>query len=149
MKMKSVLFVWIALLPVGALGIASHAYAFDNTSVSGTVVCASTVFVKSSATASGQIALVADGQGNYVSGSESYQLAGGGGCDYVLDNGTYQVNPDGSGESTTDWLLVRNNSSQGCTHVVRGTSSVFSLVTNSFTADLHGNRSESGTCTLQ
>jgi hypothetical protein len=31
----------------------------------------------------------------------------------------------------------------------RRDSSVFSLVTNSFTADLHGNRSESGTCTLQ
>jgi hypothetical protein len=138
-------FILVAALHVGARSV----YAFDDTSVSGTVTCSSTVFVKSSATASGQISLFADAQGNYVSGSESYQLAGGGGCDYVLDNGTYQVNPDGSGESTTDWLLVRDNSSQGCTHVVRGTSSVFSLLDNSFSADLHGNRSESGTCAVQ
>jgi hypothetical protein len=128
-----------------ALDIGGAAYAFDDTSVSGAVTCTSTVLVKSSATASGAIALVADGQGNYVSGSESYQLVGGGGCDYVLDNGTYQVNPDGTGESTTDWLLVKDSSSHGCTRVVRGTSSVFSLLTNTFTADLHASPTSSAT----
>ncbi len=139
----------LALVLAVALSVGTQTYAYDDTSLSGSLTCSSTVLVKSSATASGQIVLVADGQGNYVSGSESYQLAGGGGCDYVLDNGTYQVNPDGSGESTTDWLLVRDNSPHGCARVVRGTSSVFSLLTNSFSADLHGNRSESGTCTFQ
>jgi hypothetical protein len=145
--MKEFTLIAAAVAPAVIVTTRMEANAFDNSSLGGTVACTSTAYVKSSATASGQISLVADGQGNYTSGSESYHLAGGGGCDYVLDNGTYQVNADGSGESTTDWLLVRDSSSQGCTHVVRGTSSAFSLVTNSFTADLHGHRSESGTCT--
>jgi hypothetical protein len=135
----------IALILWAAFAAAS-AYAYDDTSLSGAITCSSTVVVNSQSVASGQITLVADGSGDWTGGSASYQLSGGGACNYVLAAGKYTVNEDGSGESVTRWSRGPGSSPQNCAGVVPRNLSAFSLVTNSFSSSQGPNRSESGTC---
>jgi hypothetical protein len=133
-----------ALVPAVVTGGPAHAY--DNTSLSGAITCSSTVVANSNALASGQITLVADGSGDWTGGSASYQLSGGGACNYVLAAGKYTVNEDGSGESVTRWSLGPGSSPQSCAQTVPRSLSAISLVTNSFSSSQGPNRSESGTC---
>jgi hypothetical protein len=137
-----VLRILILLSPLGA----DPAYAYDNTSLSGAITCSSTVVVNSQAVASGQISLVADGLGNWTSGSANYQRADGTACDYVLAAGKYTVNDDGSGQSFLRWKLDRSTSARGCAGVVPRSAVAFSIATNSFSASFPGPTSESGTC---
>jgi hypothetical protein len=147
--------------------------AYNAGSVAGPFTCNTTVFVNSNAVAVGTINLVPDGQGNYISGTASYQLVagsvveaaalqligansvatsyqlgggGGVGCSYALNSGTYSVNPDGSGQSVTNWTLTSNNSSQGCAVSLPQVSGSFSIANASFSVS-NGSRSESGSCT--
>jgi hypothetical protein len=129
-----------------ALAMGGSAYAYDNTSLSGTITCNSAVSAGANSLANGQIALVADGQGTWRSGSASYQRADGATCNYVLRNGAYAVNADGSGSAIATWKLVRTSSSSSCVPVVRGAASTFSLSDQSFTWSGAGNLAESGTC---
>jgi hypothetical protein len=133
---------WLLL----TLQVTNRASAYDNTSLTGTITCSSTVVVGSNAVASGQIALVADGQGDWTNGSASYQLSGGGACNYILAAGKYSVNEDGSGESVTRWSLGPGSSPQNCAGMVPRNLSAISLLTNSFSSSQGPNRSESGTC---
>jgi hypothetical protein len=144
--MKRVLLTAVSLFVLATSHVGWPAYAYDNTSLSGAITCSSTVVANSNALASGQITLVADGAGDWTSGSASYQLSGGGACNYVLAAGKYTVNEDGSGESVTRWSLGPGSSPQNCAGMVPRNLSAISLVTNSFSSSQGRNRSESGTC---
>ena len=150
--MKRFLLISVSFVLAIALHIGSQADAFDISSMSGTVTCTSTTFVDSGEVAIGRITLVADGQGDWTSGSANYRLAGVAdnvGCTYVLDGGEYSVYADGTGASVTSWSLVAANSSPGCAQLVRNSSSSFSLLSSSFSWTQGGRVFESGTCTRQ
>lgn len=136
-----VLEVWI--LPI--------AYAYDNTSVSGAITCTSGVLAGPTALATGTINVVADGQGHLTSGNASYH--GGPGtsamsCNYALSGGTYTVQSDGSGQATTNWSLISQNSSPKCASTVSQSSISFSLTKATFSAPTSRSRSGSGNCSL-
>src|SRR5882672_8223439 len=68
-------------------------------------------------TASGDVEIVADGAGNWSSGSfdeqiESQDLHAN--CKLQLTSGTYSVNGDGRGTSTVKWQLNKSASTSSC-----------------------------------
>lgn len=107
----------LVLLAMLILSLASQGYAYDASAVSGTITCTgSTVISGGQAVASGTASLVADGAGNWTSGTASYQItsgqAQGGTCNYKLGPGSsYVVKSDGTGTSITHWRLSPGSSS--------------------------------------
>jgi hypothetical protein len=132
------------------LWIAPTAYAYDNTSLSGTITCTTGVLAGSIATASGTINVVADGKGHLTSGNASYRRGPSTSaisCNYALSSGTYAVQSNGSGQATTNWSLISRSSSPNCAATVSQSAISFSVAKAAFSAPITDNRSESGNCT--
>jgi hypothetical protein len=124
---------------------------YDNTSVNGTITCNSSVQAGPTALATGTINVVADGKGNLTSGNASYRGGPGASkmaCNYALSRGTYTVQSDGSGQATTNWSLISQNSSPNCAATVSQSGISFSLKQASFSAPTSASRKESGNCKL-
>jgi hypothetical protein len=127
------------------------ANAYDNTSLKGQITCTSSVLAGPTPVANGTINVVADGQGHLTSGSAGYQ--GGTGpsgttCTYSLSSGTYTVQSNGSGQATTKWSLIAQNSSPNCAAVVSQGSISFSIKKATFSVAESSSQSESGKCSL-
>jgi hypothetical protein len=124
---------------------------YDNTSVSGTITCSSSVELGPTALATGTINVVADGKGNLTSGNARYHGgpgAPGTSCNYALSSGTYTVQSDGSGQATTNWSLISQSSSTNCAATVSQNAISFWLKNSTFSAPTSASRSESGNCSL-
>src|SRR5579863_9390695 len=90
------------------LAITSPSYAYDVSSLNGTINCTSTINLGPvlgsnypAIRVAGSITLVADGQGNYTSGSATYEFMLNNtnmACYYNLLTGSYSVYPDGDGQ---------------------------------------------------
>src|SRR5882672_6216012 len=68
-------------------------------------------------TASGDIEIVADGAGNWSSGTFDEQIEAPdvhANCKSQLSSGTYTVNPDGSGTTPAKWQLNKSASAPAC-----------------------------------
>jgi hypothetical protein len=157
--MKKTMSMPMVFAVVSVLFIAGRAYALDASAVSGTITCSGNTVISSVQAAHGTATLVSDGNGHWMSGSPTYQLdAAGtqGSCNYTLDSGKYEVNPNGTAMSYTHWTLVAANSSTACRDVVQ--SSVLFSVAGSATSgsqpsgtysgsQQEGAYQESGVCT--
>jgi hypothetical protein len=123
------------------------AVSYQNTSVSGQITCTSTV-QGPNLSENGSISVVADGKGNLTSGNASYKAASGTSCNYTLSSGTYIVQSDGTGQATTNWSLVSQNSSPNCAPTTSNNSISFSVQNASYSAPIRASGSENGSCTM-
>ena len=124
---------------------------YDNTSVSGTITCTSSLASGPTSLATGTINVVADGNGNLTSGTARYSggpAVSGMSCNYALSSGIYMVQSDGTGRAITNWKLIAHSSSPNCATTVSQSGISFSLKQASFSAPTSASRTESGNCTL-
>jgi hypothetical protein len=138
-----------------SLVVASHAYAYDVSSLKGTIACTSTAtraIMDRQLSLSGSITLVADGQGSFTSGNAAYSFVENNVnavCNWTLTVGAYLVNADGSGTATTSWSLAPGSTPGHCFEtVIRDTPRNFSIPGGKFWAPAGTNSNESGTCTF-
>lgn len=127
------------------------AYAYDNTSLKGQITCTSSVLAGPTLVANGTINVIADGQGHLTSGSAVYQGNPGASatsCTYALSSGTYAVQSNASGQATTKWSLISQNSSPNCAATVSQGSISFSVKKATFSVTESSSQSESGKCSL-
>jgi serine-type D-Ala-D-Ala carboxypeptidase/endopeptidase len=97
---------------------------FDNSSIMGSYHCALTAFtlpstVKDpfSATASGDMHIVADGKGNLTSGTWVHSIKEPNGmmvCKLQMVSGSYSIESNGVGTNRSSWKLVLNESPRAC-----------------------------------
>jgi hypothetical protein len=149
LKMKKLSFILLLLVAAG------QAYAYDMSSLKGTITCTSTSTAAITAdgqqvTLSGSITIVADGQGNFTSGNAAYyftQDSVNAACYSTLTVGAYTVNADGSGWATTSWSPASGGTPGHCSQTaVRFTPRNFSIPNGTFQAPTGTASDESGTC---
>jgi hypothetical protein len=142
-----VLCLWIAPKSHASNSAGATAVTYNNTSVSGQITCTSIV-QGPNLSENGSISVVADGNGSLTSGNASYRATSGMSCNYALSSGTYRVQSDGTGQATTNWSLVSQNSSPTCAPTVSNNAISFSIKNTSFAAPVQTGGSENGNCTV-
>jgi hypothetical protein len=151
MNTKSIVVIISAVLCLstapGAQASGATAVSYNKTSVSGKITCTSTV-QGPNLSENGSVSVVADGKGNLTSGKASYKAASGTSCNYALSSGTYVVQSDGTGQATTNWSLVSQNSSPNCAPTVSNNAISFSVQKAIFSAPTRASGSETGSCTM-
>lgn len=151
MNTKSIVVIISAVLCLstapGAHASGATAVTYNKTSVSGQITCTSTV-QGPNLSENGSVSVVADGKGNLTSGKASYKAASGTSCNYTLSSGTYIVQSDGTGQATTNWSLVSQNSSPNCAPTVSNNAISFSVQNASYSAPIRASGSENGGCTM-
>lgn len=114
--------ILLALLTLSPIALCDPA--FSNAIIQGQYKCWLTAYAvppkasqQFAVTATGDLTLAADGNGNFTAGTWDHAIDAPGahvGCKLRLTEGTYSINSDGSGWQTTKWQLMNNDSSPEC-----------------------------------
>lgn len=123
MKLKTILLVVLSILTL-TLTAMGDPTAYSNAAIQGQYKCFLTAYSLPpkanqpfAATATGDMTVVADGNGKLTSGTWDHTIDTPGAhmeCKLTMSAGSYSINSDGTGSDNTRWQLMKNDSSPDC-----------------------------------